>query len=195
MPRPGPGVDVREDLVLADVGHQQVLEEVARGDRAGAGRGLQVDGGAEQDEHRGYVGARVGVGDVAADRAAVADLGVADVAGGLGEHRAVRGENVGSRDLGVGGQRADPDRAARLGDALEFIETADVDDDGRLRESQLHHRDQAVAAGHQLRVLVLLQQAEGFIDRSGAAVIELGWVHIGAPDSAASSVGCGILDG
>ena len=136
-----------------------------------------MHGRAEQDQHGRQVGARVGVGDVAADRAAVADLRVADVAGRFGQHRTVGREHVGRRDVGVGRQRADADRAVRLGDALQFVEPADVDDDGRLREAQLHHRDQAVAAGHQLGVFVLLQQAESFIDRSGAAVIELGWVH------------------
>ena len=48
----------------------------------------------------------------------------------------------------------------------------------RLREAQLHHRDQAVAAGEELGVVaVLAHQAERVLHRGGAVILEGSWVH------------------
>jgi hypothetical protein len=48
----------------------------------------------------------------------------------------------------------------------------------RLGQAQLHHRDQAVAAGDELGVVaVRAHEAERFLHRLRAVVLERGWIH------------------
>ena len=91
------------DLVALERRLEQALEEVLGRDLAPVGR----DRRAERDERRRIVRRRIGVRDRAADRAAVADLRVADPPG---ERRERRDELLDRRrlvDLGVGDERAD----------------------------------------------------------------------------------------
>ena len=55
--------------------------------RARALRALDVDVGVEREHHRRVVGGGIGVGQAAAERAAIADLRIADLRRGLGDHR------------------------------------------------------------------------------------------------------------
>ena len=50
------------------------------------------------------------------------------------------------------GERADPDLTVLLADVREVREVVDVDKMGRIRQAQLHHRQQAVAAGDDPRL-------------------------------------------
>ena len=78
-------------------------EEVGGGDLALAARALGHERRAEREQRGRQVGGRVAVGDRAADRAAVAHLRVADLAGGVLQQRHVLGEQVGcSRGRGGG---------------------------------------------------------------------------------------------
>src|SRR5438128_1368567 len=85
--------------------------------------------------------------------AADARYGVADGRGGLGE----RGEPCVDRlmlgDGAVRRERADDDRAVALGaDLAQRGDATEVDQRLGLRQPELHEREQAVAAGQQLRV-------------------------------------------
>ena len=75
------------------------------------------DEGAAEGQHRGrQVGGRVAVGDRPADGAAVADLGVADLAGHVGQHGHVGGAARSRSPVAVAGEGADGDVvAARRG--------------------------------------------------------------------------------
>ena len=65
---------------------------------------------------RRQVRRRVAVGDRAADRAAVADLGVADLAGGVGQQRHVGLQHLGDLEVAMAGQGADGDVVAVVAD-------------------------------------------------------------------------------
>ena len=128
------------------------------------------------------------MGDRATDRAAVTHLRVADVAGRVLQQRGVLGEQVGVLDVVVPGERADGDVVAVLADVAQVAEAADVDEHARLRQAQLHQRQQAVAAGDQLGlVAVLAEQADGLLGGAGPDVVEGGGDHAGAPAFAAAS--------
>src|SRR5262249_15041022 len=48
----------------------------------------------------------------------------------------------------------------------------------RLRQAELHRREQAVSARQELRiVLVTAEQLQHLSDGAGSVVLELGWVH------------------
>jgi hypothetical protein len=80
------------------------------------------------------------------------------------------------------GQRADHERAALHLDARQPFDLRHVDDVLRPCEAKLHGRDQGVAAGEELRLLLPGQQARCLAHRGGAMKFEL--VHSG-PYSAA----------
>ena len=78
----------------------------------------------------------------------------------------------------MGGERADAHARARPLDAGELLDAADVDQVGRLRQAQLHHRQQAVAAGEQLGVLLRAEQVERLRDARGAVIVESCRIHL-----------------
>jgi hypothetical protein len=88
----------------------------------------------------------------------------------------------------VAGERTDGDVVAGVADVRQVAEAADVDEDGRLGQAQLHERQQAVAAGEELGLVpVLGDQRDRFVGRAGADVVELGRDHEGPPSAAAST--------
>ncbi len=83
-----------------------------------------------------------------------------------------------SEQFVLGGHGADDDVAAIGLDALEVGNAAEIDQIGRGREAQLHHRDEAVAAGDGAGVLAELgEQTDGFLDRRRAMIVERPWYH------------------
>ena len=65
----------------------------------------------------------------------------------------------------LGRHRADDDVVAVGADAFEVGDAAEIDQIRRRREPQLHHRDEAVAAGERAAVVAELgKQADGFLD-------------------------------
>ena len=113
------------------------------------------------DQHGRPVRRRIGVGAGAADRAPVADLRIADAAGGLVD------APDSARRSGVSWMRRWVTRApirsspSCLDDAVEAGDVADVDQQGRRGEAELEERQQAVAAGQDLGVAVALARGSG----------------------------------
>ncbi len=95
------------------------------------------------------------MGERAADGAAVTDLRVADLAGGVGEQRDVLLEQGRRLDVHVAGEGADRDVVAGVADVRQVAQASDVDQHARLGEAQLHHRQQAVAAGDELGLVTV----------------------------------------
>ena len=90
----------------------------------------------------------------------------------------MRGEQVRGDDLVLGGHRADDDVVAVGADALEVADAGEVDEVGRRREPQLHHRDQAMAAGKRAGVVAEIgEQGDGVGDGFRAVVGECAWNH------------------
>ena len=131
------------------------------------------------------------MGDRAADRAAVAHLRVADQRGGLRDQRAALGQHRVADEVGVPRERADRDPVALVAHVAEVGEAADVDEQRRPREAEPQQRDQRVAAGEELRVLVAAEQLERLVDRAGAAVLERAGDH--APALAAACTAATML--
>ena len=96
------------------------------------------------------------MGDRAADRAAVTDLRIADMAGGMGQQRRVLVQQIGGLDVAVAGEGADRDVVAAVTDVRQVGDAADVDQHRRLGQAQLHQRQQAVAAGEELGLVTVL---------------------------------------
>ena len=72
----------------------------------------------------------------------------------------------------MGGRRADANLAVLFTNVREILDAADVDEQRRLHQAQLHRRNQTVSAGENLCVFVLRQQRERFVERIRAFVIE-----------------------
>ena len=127
------------------------------------------------------------MGDRAAERATVAHLRVADVSCGMREQRHVLAQQFGRLDVHVAGHRADGDVVAVVADVRQVGEATDVDQHARLGEAELHHRQQAVAAGDELGlVAVLADQADGLLGGLGTDVVERGGDHWAPPADAAA---------
>ena len=82
----------------------------------------------------------------------------------------------------MGRQSAEHDPVALATDEPEIREPSDVDDHLRLCEAELHRRQQAVAAGQELRVIAVPgEQSQRFVERRGPDVVERGGNHFLAP--------------
>ena len=110
--------------------------------------------GVERQHHRRIVGRRIGVREAAAERAAIADLRIADRRRRVGHHRALLRSSRRRRHVVMHRRGADLDLAVLLADAGQLRNARDVDERRRLAEPQLHQRHQAVAAGEQLAAAV-----------------------------------------
>ena len=153
--------DLRQELLRAEGRGEEALVEVGGGDLPRPVRALGDVRRAEGERRGGQVGRRIGVGDRAADRAAVAHLRIADLAGRVGEQRDVLGQHVGALDVHVPRQRPDGDVVAGVTDVGQVAQPADVDQHGRLGQPQPHQRQQAVPAGEELGLVAVLADEAG----------------------------------
>ena len=108
--------------VLLAVGQEEVFERHGAAFAALAQHQL----GAERDQRGGHVADRGAVGDIAADRARVADLQAADAADQLAQIGMEAGERV--LRLGIAHARADREAVRRLLDPPQIGDVADEDD-------------------------------------------------------------------
>jgi hypothetical protein len=121
---------------------------------------------------------RVAVGDVAADGAAVAHLRVGDQPGRLAQQRHPPLQDRRRDEVVLHRHRPDADGVAVLADATQFVDAVEVDQVRRLGEAQLHHRQQAVAAGQQLGITAeRAQQVQRLAHGAWCVVLEGGWDH------------------
>ena len=104
---------------------------------------------------------------------AAAPVELADHPLGVGEYRVVLGQQRRVEELGVAGHRPDGDGRAVETDVGQVGQVVDVDQHLGPGEPQLHHRQQAVAAGDEpgLRS-VAFQQGERVVNGAGTLVVE-----------------------
>jgi hypothetical protein len=114
----------------------------------------------------------------------MADLRVADQRSSLCDQGAVLLEQRIADELRMPRERTDRDRVAVLADVAQVVQTADVDEQGRARETQPHRGDQRVPAGEELRILVTAEQFDRLLDRARPRILERGGDH--APALAAA---------
>ena len=152
-PEPSSGTGIThlgDQLALGERRHERPERELGRVDRALAGLRAHREPRSERDRHGGHVRRRVGVREPAADRAEVAHLEVADAGGAIGERSKGR-PRAASLELVPRGHRADHELAVTLLDPAQ-AERADVDDDRRPRDAELHRGEERLAAREELRV-------------------------------------------
>lgn len=154
------------------------LEEVLGRDGAGAERPVHDHRRVERDRRARQFGSGVGVRQAAADRASVAVLDVADVAGGLRQQRNQ------FADQRVVLQLVLPNPGAHLqdvGPALDLLQVTDlVDVDQCLRPGKPHveHGEKALSSREDEGVVaVLALERDGLIDGFGIAVREWRRLH------------------
>ena len=108
----------------------------------------------------------------------VADLRIGNDERGFAEEGDPGGQEVGGDNLSLGGHRADDDVAAVGLDPLEIADRAEVDQMRGSGQPELHHRDEAVAAGKRAGVLAEIgKQGHGLADGFRAVVGETAWNH------------------
>ena len=161
-----------DDLVRRQRRREEAGEVVVGLDLAAVGDDRRAQG-----EHgRRVVGGRIGMGERAADRAAVADLRVADPAGEVGQARDPLAHLGRRADLVMGDERADHQLAPLGTDLLEAVDPGEPGERHQvrgLREVQLHHRQQALPAGQQLGRVVPLEQRDRVGDRPRTVKLEV----------------------
>ena len=137
-----------------------------------------LEGRIECEGNRGVVARGVAVGERAAERSAIADLRIAHGIRGLPEHGRVLVEVVAHRERRVLGRGSDREARPVERDAGEIGKPADVDEYAGFGQAQLHHRNEAVAAGEDLRIVAVLGEGrEGFVERTRTDVLELARDH------------------
>ena len=126
---------------------------------------------------------RVGVGDRAADRAAVAHLRVADLARRRGRSSGTCcAQQVGRLDVVVAGQRADGDVVAGVADVRQVGEAADVDEHGGwARRSFISGSRRWPPARNLASSPCSPSEADRLFGRLGPDVVERGGDHWRAP--------------
>ena len=125
---------------------------------------------AERGEGRDPVGRRIGMGQAAADRAAVAHRAIGDRAGDRGQGAIGGIGHAAVLDVGVGDAGADQKTVVLGLDAQQLGHGCDVDQQVGLRQAQIQHRPERLAAGQKLRRKVLaLQQMRSHRPKSPAA--------------------------
>src|SRR5918995_1100256 len=165
--------DLRKHLALADGRHVRADVELVQADDAfalgPANHGPRLQRGA----NRRQVLRCVRLGERAADRAAVAHDWVGNHMLGVAEGREARRKQVGLQQLHMARERADAELVVRLADVGELMEIVDVDQMLRVREPELHHRQQAVTAGDDSRLgTEPLKRLDGAVDAGRTLVLE-----------------------
>src|SRR5262249_11422838 len=133
----------------------------------------------ERCEQEAPFGSRIGMGEAAAERAAIADRVMGDVLDHIGQElaeRALANLLVKRRVAHAG---ADDELAAGDGNAIERLDAIDVDKMGRLGEPECHGRHQALAAGQDAPVLArdFGEQLHRIIDRLRRVIAKCSRLH------------------
>ena len=168
--------DFRDELPLLECGRERTGDEVLYSDRPGARGRLKQELAAERDQYRRHVRGRIGVGEASADRAAIPHLKVADPLRAL-----VQRYESGSRELGCSRElvprrkRSDVEIVAASLDTAK-LERADVDEQRRPGDAELHHRQKRLPSGDRLRVR-LGKELERLVERRRTRIPERGRDH------------------
>ncbi len=126
----------------------------------------------------GHLAGRIGMTQRAAERAAIADLPVADEGDGFREQRDPLADHRGCLQCGVARQRPDAHHTVTRDDAIEPRDPVDIDNCRRPQESHAQERHEALPAGKQPRVAgEALEGGERLLRRRCREVLERGRLH------------------
>ena len=164
----------------ADGGLVRAAVELAHRDHPFAGAAADDTRRVERGADGRKVLGRIGLAQRAAERAAVANHGIGDDSLGVAEDGEGCGQLVGFEQLAMAGHRADPERVAVATHVAQLpVKIVDVHEVLEVREPQLHHRQETVAAGDQAGLRPQpLEESDGVVDAGGAFVFERrGYLH------------------
>ena len=153
-------------------------EQVARGDHPGPLGAPRGHLAIQRHQDRGQLRGRVGVGDAAADRAAVADLRVAHEPERVPKQRAALGHLRRAFRGALPGEGADAQRAPVVPDVGQRFDPVDVDEIRRPGQPHVHQGDEALPARQHLGVVAVLgEESRPLIDGPGTVVLERRGLH------------------
>ena len=173
-PAGGPGrkADLHDDLVCCQCRRQSSLEEIGCLNHMRAGFSNDGNLGIAGHGDPGHFGGRIGMGNAAANRAAVADLIMRDV-GDRGLEQRMRGlEPFVVLDVAPAHHGAERDARIRNPDSAQIGELAQVDKQRGLGEAEGEHRHQALAACDRLGVVVRGEEFDRFRECGRAGIVE-----------------------
>ena len=177
--------ELEEQLLLREQRRERPEEERLRRDLAVPVRAAEQQRRAGGDDRGGEVGRRVAVRERPADGARVPHLDVPHLRGAIAERSRQRRVVAQREQLVVGRERTDPDRAAVDSDTAK-VEAGEVDQAGRPREAELHHREERVAAGDRLRFRIG-ELGKRLVERVRPDVVEGGRNHAGVLTASAAA--------
>ena len=164
-------LDLGDHLGVAQVGLERADEEVGGADPPGRARPGDVDGAVAREQDRRQFGRRVGVGEAAGDRAAAADRGVPDPAGGLRE----QGVLVLLGEGQVADEGAEVERVAAPLEPGEAGDVVDVDQHLGPGHAQGEDGHQALAPGEDLPLAVGGVEGGDGVRHAGRPVVGERW--------------------
>ena len=168
-----------QDLLGLQGGGEQAGEETGGVYPAVAAGPAQAEAGAEGHGERRQLGRRIGVGQTAAEGPPVADLRMGDEGDRLVEQRRRRGHQRVPLQAALARQGADPQGAVRVPpEEVELRHAVDVDQERRLGQPEIHHRDEALPAGQDLGVAAVPgEQVQRGIQRGRSLIVERSGLH------------------
>ena len=165
-------------FLLGQRRRHRALEEIARGDGALAFGRARDHLRRERRRDQADLGGGIGMGEAAADGAAVARLDMADEAQRLGQQRQVAAQRrIGQ---GIGLARAGPhgERSLACLDAAQLGRRVDVHQQRRPHQPHCHQRHQGLSAGDDLALAARArQQPARLVGACRARVVELRSLH------------------
>ena len=170
--------DLGEHLGRGEGRGQLGQEELAGRERPLARRPAGGEAGVQAQRHRGQLGRRVGVAQAAADGPAVADLEMPDPRERIGQERHVPGGERAPLHGALSGHRPDGEAAVPDPDVRQLPDAVEVDQPLGRGEPHVQDREEALAAGEELRrVAMLAELGDGLVDRPDGRVLEDRGLH------------------
>ena len=132
----------------------------------------------------------------AADGAAMANLGIAHMAGRMMQQGSGLAEQFTDLEIAVAGERTNGDVIAGITDEAQIVEAAHIDQHSGRREPEFHERQQGMATSKELGFIAVLgEQSDGVASGLGPHVVKRRGDHDAAPElsAAQASTDCTML--